>query len=135
MLCDKFRINYRMILLEDSMFLPKHQAFFFTASVLSAIYLTLFMVYLLFKLGMINGHGLDNLGMYMWIINIAFLFNPFRVLNYEGRRYFLILFGKVLLSLFRPMNMNIFFLAIIVGSFVQPFSDFAFTACQAVYLY
>lgn len=64
------------------MYIPKHQAFFFTASVMSAIYLTLFMVYLLFKLNLISGSGLENLGMYMWIINIVFLLNPFKILNY-----------------------------------------------------
>lgn len=42
---------------------------------------------------------------------------------------------KVIMTLIRPMNMNIFFLAIMIGSFVQPFGDLAFTACQAVYLY
>jgi hypothetical protein len=69
----------------------------------------------------------------MWVINLVFLLNPLKVLNYEGRRYFLVLFAKFLASLFRPMNMNIFFVAIIVGSFVQPFADFAFTVCQAAY--
>jgi len=73
------------------------------------------------------------MGYYMWIINIVFLLNPFKIMNYEGRRYFLKLFVKTILTLFRPMNMNIFFLAIIIGSFVQPFSDFAFTICQVAY--
>lgn len=82
MLCNKYKINYRMILIEEDTYIPKHQAFFFTASVMSAIYLTLFMVYLLFKLNLILGSGLENLGMYMWIINIAFLLNPFKILNY-----------------------------------------------------
>ena len=71
-----------MILIEEDTFIPKHQAFFYTASVMSAIYLTLFMVYLLNKLKMISLSGLDNLGMYMWIINIVFLLNPFKILNY-----------------------------------------------------
>lgn len=71
------------------------------------------------------------MGFYMWIINIVFLLNPFRILNYEGRRYFIRLFIRVLLTFFFPMNANLFFMGIIIGSFVQPFSDLAFTACKA----
>ncbi len=73
------------------------------------------------------------MGYYMWIINIVFLLNPFKVLNYEGRKYFLILIYKFFMTLFCPMNMNIFFVAIIVASFVQPFSDFAFSVCKIAY--
>jgi hypothetical protein len=134
MLMKKFRINYRMILIEDDMFIPKHETFFFSASILSAIYLILFLIYLLYKLQIISGSSsFQNMGFYMWIINVTYLLNPFPFLNYEGRRYFLRLLGKFMLSLFRPMNMNIFFVAIIVGSFVQPFSDFSFTVCEAIY--
>jgi len=69
----------------------------------------------------------------MWIINIVFLFNPIKIFNYQGRRYFVKMFIKILLSPFRPMNLNILCSAMIIGSFIQPFSDFAFTVCQAVY--
>lgn len=54
-------------------------------------------------------------------------------MNYEGRRYFIELFAKVLVSIFRRMNLNIFLVAMIMGSFVQPFTDLAFTACSLVY--
>lgn len=69
----------------------------------------------------------------MWGINFAFLFNPFKILNYEGRRYFIKLFAQVVVSIFRPMDMNIFFLAIIIGSMVQPFSDTSYTICSVIY--
>jgi hypothetical protein len=123
-----------MILIEDDLFLPSPRTFFLNASILSAIYLTLFLVYLLQQIGIIaEEHILKKLGYFMWGVNLVYLLNPFKVLNYEGRRYFLTLLWKFMMSLFRPMNMNIFFVAIIIGSFVQPFSDFAFTFCQAVY--
>jgi hypothetical protein len=35
-----------------------------------------------------------------------------------------------MLSLFTPMDKNIFFIAIIIASFVQPFSDFSYTICK-----
>lgn len=128
------KVNYRMILTEDDSCLPGPQSFFLSASLLSALYLALFLVYLLHQLEVIGGHSsIAKLGYAAWVINIIFLLCPLRILNYEGRRYFLILFGKFLASLIRPMNMNIFFVAIVVGSFVQPFSDFAFTLCQVVY--
>lgn len=128
------RVNYRMILTEGDCCLPGPQSFFLSASVLSALYLALFLVYLLHQLGVVSGHPfISKLGYAAWAINLAFLLCPLRILNFEGRRYFLKLFGKFLASLFRPMNMNIFFVAIIVGSFVQPFADFAFTICQAAY--
>lgn len=123
-----------MILIEEDTFIPKYTTFLLTASILSAIYLTLFLIYVLYKLNIISNHaGIENMGYYMWIINIVFLLNPFKVLNYEGRRYFLKLIYKFIMTLFIPMNMNIFFVAIIIGSFVQPFSDFAFTVCKAAY--
>jgi hypothetical protein len=130
-LFEKFRINYRLILTEEDTFLPNHQAFFLTASILSAIYLTLFLAYLLFELNIIcEDSKIEHIGFLMWAINMSFLLNPFKVLNYEGRRYFLKLFYKCVISICKPMNDNIFFLSIIIGSFVQPFSDFAFFVCQ-----
>jgi hypothetical protein len=132
--CGRLRVNYRMILTEGDCCLPGPQSFFLSASVLSATYLALFLTYLLHQLGAITGHpAVAKLGYAAWAINLAFLLCPLRILNFKGRRYFLTLFAKFLVSLFRPMNMNIFFVAIVVGSFVQPFADFAFTLCQAVY--
>jgi ABC-type long-subunit fatty acid transport system fused permease/ATPase subunit len=119
-----------MILIEDDIFMPKYETFFLTASILSAVYLILFLVYLLYKLQIITGHeSIQNLGFYMCIINIVFLLNPFKILNYEGRRYYLTMLGKFMISFFRPMNMNIYAFATTIGSFVQPFSDFSYTVC------
>ena len=124
-----------MILLEKNTFIPRYQSFFWTASILSAIYLILFFIYLLGELNYITGYpSLKRLGYYVWIINIAFLLNPFKIMNYNGRKYFLVLFWKFVISIFRPMTVNLVFLSVTIGSFVQPFSDFAFTVCQGVYL-
>jgi len=46
-LLNKFKINYKLILIEDDTFVPKHQSFFFSATIMSAIYLFLFAVYIL----------------------------------------------------------------------------------------
>jgi hypothetical protein len=133
-LFDFFKINYRLVMIEVDTFVPRPQAFLLTATILSAIYLILFLIYMLKAVGTIEGYGLiQHLGYFVWLINILFLLNPFKILNYDGRVYFLKLFGKVLISLFRPMNLNILLVALMMGSFVQPFSDFAFTVCQLCY--
>lgn len=114
--------------------MPKPQAFLKTAVTLSAIYLVLFLVYLFKAVGIINGSPLiRHLGYFMWMINLLFLLNPLKIMNYEGRRYFVSLLAKVFVSIFRPMNLNIFLVAMIMGSFVQPFTDLAFTACSLAY--
>lgn len=101
---------------------------------LSAIYLVLFLVYLLHQLNYIVGYDhLAYLGYYMWGINIVFMLNPFKILNYHSRVYFMNILLKNLQLLWRPMNFNLFFLGMIMGSFAQPMNDFAFTACQFFY--
>lgn len=129
---NRWKINYQLILMDGNSFIPKHQKFFTTASVLSAIYLILFAVYLLAELKTIDSSLLTQLGYLVWIIYIVFLLTPLKIFNYEGRRYFLRMLWRTACSLFCPMDMNIHFLSTIVGSFVQPFSDFAFTICQSV---
>ena len=114
--------------------MEKYQSFIWTASFLSAIYLSLFLVYLLKELNYITGNEwLSNLGYYMWLINIAFMLNPFKVMNWQSRKYFLYMFAKNLVCLFTKMNMNIFFLGLIIGSFAQPMNDMTFTLCSLKY--
>jgi hypothetical protein len=43
--------------------------------------------------------------------------------------YFLMLLGKNLICLFKPMNLNIFLMAIILSSWAQPLNDISFTIC------
>ena len=82
-LFDYCKINYRLILTEFDTFVSKPQTFFQTAFILSSVYLTLFLVYLLKAGNIIDGHeSLMNLGYFMWLINIIFMLNPFKVLNY-----------------------------------------------------
>lgn len=89
-LFDYFKINYRLVLLEADTFVPKPQAFLKTAVTLSAVYLILFLIYLFKAVGVIKGYDLlHHLGYFMWLINLCFLLNPFKIMNYEGRRYFL----------------------------------------------
>ena len=127
-------INYRMILLEDSCFIEKYQSFIRSASLMTAIYLVLFFVYLLKATDYITGYEwISNLGYYMWIINIVYMLNPFKILNYHSRKYFLYLLCKNLLCLLRPMNLNILFVAIIIGSMAQPMNDLVFTLCSLRY--
>lgn len=65
----------------------------------------------------------------MWVINLVYLINPIKVLNYHSRMYFLMLVAKNLISPLRPMNLNIFLMAMILASYVQPFNDLVFTIC------
>lgn len=131
---DHFKINYRMILIDGDAYLPRPQAFLFTAMILSTIFLVLFLVYLLKAADLIDGYDqLLNLGYYMWLINIAFVLNPFRILNYEGRRYFLKTFLKVLTSFISQIGLNTNFFVLIMISYTQPFSDFIFTILSLVY--
>ena len=98
------------------------------------MYLVLFLVYLLHELGYIVGYDhIKYLGYYMWGANIAFMLNPFKVLNYHSRIYFMDVLFKNLKLLFRPINFNLFLLGMIMGSCAQPLNDFAFTACQLIY--
>jgi hypothetical protein len=96
---SKWKINYRLILMDGDTFVPKHQRFFTTASILSAIYLILFAIYLLAELKIIASSILTQLGYLMWIINIIFLLAPLRIFNYEGRRYFLRMLWRTTCSL------------------------------------
>ena len=101
---------------------------------MTAIYLVLFFVYLLNATGYITGYPwISNFGYYMWIINIVYILNPFKILNYHSRIYFLYLLCKNLICPFKPINMNIFFLGIIIGSFAQPMNDLVFTICSLRY--
>ena len=120
--------------MEDGFVMEKYQSFIWSASFLSAIYLSLFLVYLLKELNYITGYdGLSNLGYYMWIINVVFMLNPLKILNWQSRRYFIYMFAKNLICPLRPMNMNIFFLGLIIGSFAQPMNDLAYTLCSLKY--
>jgi hypothetical protein len=131
---DHTGINYRMILMEDGFFLEKYQSFIRSASLMTAIYLILFLVYLLNATGYITGYPwISNFGYYMWIINIAYILNPFQILNYHSRKYFVYMLWKNLICPFRPMNLNIFFLGLIIGSFAQPMNDLIFTICSLRY--
>ena len=133
-LYQRLGINYRMILLEENKYLESPESFFMTASVLSAVYLVLFLVYLLKQLNYIVGFDhLNNLGYYMWGINIAFMLNPFKILNYHTRIYFMDVLLKNLQLLWRPMNLNLFLVGMIMGSCAQPLNDFTFTSCQLIY--
>ena len=46
-------VNYKLALLENDQVIGKYQPFFWTASLLSAIYLSLFLLYLLHQLNYI----------------------------------------------------------------------------------
>lgn len=59
---SKWKINYSLILMDGDTFVPKHQRFFTTASILSAIYLILFAIYLLAELKIIGSSILAQLG-------------------------------------------------------------------------
>jgi hypothetical protein len=84
-------------------------------------------------MGYIASYGfIANLGYVMWGINICFMLNPFKVLNYNSRWYFINLLKKFLMCLFIPMNFNIFFIGMVLGSCAQPMNDLAFTACMVV---
>jgi len=56
LLWTKMRVNYRMVLIEDDTYVPKYQAFFQTATLLSAIYLILFAISLIQELGIIENN-------------------------------------------------------------------------------
>ena len=123
-----------MILMEDGFFLEKYQSFIRSASLMTAIYLIMFLVYLLKATDYIVGYEwILNFGYYMWIINLVYLFNPLKILNYHSRKYFIYMFYKNIICLFRPMNLNIFFLALIIGSMAQPMNDLIFTLCSLKY--
>lgn len=108
--------------------------FFKSASLMTAIYLVLFLVEMLHRLRYFEGHSqIDNMAYFMWIINTAFFLNPFKVLNYNSRFYFLYLIKKVIVSPFNLMNMRIFFITMILGSFAQPLNDFIFTISSLAY--
>lgn len=130
-LLHRWGINYKLVLLEENQIVGKYQSFFRSACLLTAIYLVLFLVYLLKQLHYINDYDhLVNLGYYMWIVNIIFMLNPFKILNSESRAYFLNLLKEMLISPFCPMNSRILFFTLMIGSFAQPFNDFAFTICS-----
>jgi hypothetical protein len=57
-LFKKFRMKHTLILIDGDAFLPNHHSFFLTAFILSAIYLTLFLLYLLLKLSIIGYNGI-----------------------------------------------------------------------------
>jgi xenotropic and polytropic retrovirus receptor 1 len=131
---EKWGINYRMILMEDDYIVGNPYSFFVTATGITAIYLVLFLMYTLKRLGIIEGHpGIDDLGYIMWLILAVFLFCPFKILNWRSRFYFLMMFRKVLTSPFLPMNSRILFMTFIVGSLVQFYNDFSFTICALRY--
>lgn len=127
-LLNRWNINYRLVMLEGDKCLGKCQDFFRSSSILTTIYLILFLVYTLYRLEYIEGYDqIDNFGYFMWIIDIVYVINPFKVLNYHSRFYFLSLIKKVGISPFNPMNMRILFVTFIIGSFAQPLNDLAFT--------
>jgi len=80
---------------------PPSHSFFLTATLMTAIYLLLFGLFIINELGLINVYYFTKLGYIQWILNIIFLFNPFKILNYEGRKFFICLFAKILVSPFR----------------------------------
>jgi hypothetical protein len=131
---DHLGINYRMILMENGFFIEKYQSFIWTASFLSAIYLGLFLVYMLNSLNYItNQPWLSNLGYYMWIINVVFMLNPLKVFNYHSRMWFIYMLWRFVKTVVAPMNMSIFFISIILASCAQPVNDMAFTLCSLRY--
>ena len=130
-LLERLGINYRLITIEADLHLERPQAFFNTAVLLSAVYLTLFLVYLLQQLGYISGHPhLSHLGYYMHLINLCFLLNPTKTLNYHSRKWFLSLLAKFAITLFIPMNFNIFLVSLRLASMPQPLNDLVFTVCS-----
>lgn len=132
-LLSRWNINYKLVLLEDDKTIGRASQFFKTAVILSVIFLLLFLVDILYRLNYFQGHDhINYLGYYMWLINIAFLLNPFKMLNYQSRIYFIYMFKKVLISPFRPMDLRILFLTTIISSFAQPINDFAFTISTLV---
>lgn len=127
-LLTRWKINYKLVLLEDDKVVGSSSKFFKSSCFLTAIYLVLFLIELLHRLQYIQGYEqLDSMAYFMWIINTAFFLNPLKVLNYNSRFYFLTLIKKILLSPFNLMNMLIFFVTMILGSFAQPLNDFIFT--------
>lgn len=100
---------------------------------MTAIYLILFGIFMINELKVIDVPGLSKLGYYQWIFNIVFILNPFKVLNYQARRYFLIMVFKVLASPFFDFTFSAFFVSLVIGSWTQPFSDFSYTICKAIY--
>ena len=101
---------------------------------LSAIFLVLFLVYLLKQLNYLVGYDhLRYLPYYMWGINIVFMLNPIKILNYHTRIYFMDILLKNLQLMWRPINFNLYFLGLVMGSFAQPINDFSFTACQLIH--
>lgn len=127
-LLKRWGINYRMVLLEEDKVMGSFQSFFRSASILTTVFLALFLVYTLYRLDYIEGYdGIANMGYYMWLINFAYLLNPFKILNHHSRFFFLTLFKKFVLSPFNPMTPSIVFFTIMIGSFAQPFNDFIFT--------
>jgi hypothetical protein len=114
--------------MENHRTLGNASQFFKTAAILTVIYLILFLVDILYRLKYFEGHEHFNyLGYYMWLLNVIFILNPFRILNYQSRLYFLYMLKKVAISPFRPMNLKIFFTTTIISSFAQPLNDFSFT--------
>jgi len=131
---DRLRINYRLILIDHDRFIGKPQSFFMTATILSAIYLLLFLIFTLKSLNLIQGYDhLINLGYYMWLINIVFMLNPFKVMNYDSRKYFLSIIWQILLSYVTHCSINVYINTIVMGSWVQPFSDLYFTTCVLIH--
>lgn len=100
---------------------------------MTAVYLILFGLFIINELKVIDVQGLHLLGYYQWIFNIVFLLNPFKIINYEGRRYYVTVFLKLMIAPFRSFNFRIYLLSLLFSSWTQPFSDFSYTICKAIY--
>lgn len=132
-LLTRWNINYKLVIMEDHCTLGNASQFFKTAAILTVIYLILFLVDILYRLQYFSGQDhLNYLGYYMWLINVVFLINPFKIFNYQSRVYFMYMFKKVLISPFQPMNLKIFFTTTILSSFAQPLNDFSFTISSLI---
>lgn len=115
-LCERFKLNYKLLLLEGDCFIPRPQSFFLSATVMTAVYLVLFGLFMANELKVINVQGLHMLGYYQWIFNIVFILNPIKIINYEGRRYYVTLFIKLILSPFRDYSFRVHLLSLYFSS-------------------
>jgi len=67
----------------------------------------------------------------MWIINVVFMINPVKVLNYSSRKFFVSLIIQAFLSFVINCNFNRMTITKMFSSWTQPVGDLYFTLCVA----
>lgn len=127
---EKYRITHRIIFQNNSTEYPTSTDLFEIAGVFSILFVIIFTLYALTESELISlSFSPQYLPIFLWIPFIAFIFNPFPIIFFNGRMYFLKLIGKILYSVIGTVDFPSIFGVANAISLLVIFQDLFYTVC------